>query len=108
MFAHARINNICINIHLSTTPISFTLARDYQVTLRCFVKVATLVTCDRLWENMGHIGQTEVTSDGPSVATGPGARGGNLTVSMRGGRSPGCSSARCYLSRLPFAGATDV
>lgn len=67
-FTNAHINNICINIHLSTTPISLTLTRDYQVTPWYFVKVAVLVACDRLWENTGRVSHIEVTSDGPSAA----------------------------------------
>jgi len=41
-FTNAYINNICINIHLSTTPISLALTQDYQVTQRQFVTVRTV------------------------------------------------------------------
>lgn len=38
-FTNAYINNICINIHLSTTPISLILTQDYQVIQQQFVTV---------------------------------------------------------------------
>lgn len=44
-FTNAYINNICINIHLCTTPISLTLTQDHQVIQQQFV---TDCTCDML------------------------------------------------------------
>ena len=109
-FANAHINNICINIHLSTTPISLTLTRDYQVTLRYSVKVAGPATCDRLWENTGRGRHAGVTSAGPwAAAAGPPqeSRWFNGQCVTRDqahvANQPGATSAS-----LPFAGATDL